>query len=258
MTTLFLLPALFVSMDVSTPASAAISTPPDPFDERALAAELWSHSPDLILSRQGLIEAEAVRDHSYVLPNPSLAAAWGTIPIGRRNPPGASFGEVPNYMVGVSEMIELGKRGPRQAAAEAGTKVAALTVDDTYRQSFFTLLETLAEQANATARRAVLNRLVGDSAEACACSANAQSAVTLRPWKWIGWRSSTFASCRQRARPRRLRRSRSGPVPGSWAPIVRASPARTAHAAFSLKGIPGCRSMRAWMTSKPCLADPTC
>jgi cobalt-zinc-cadmium efflux system outer membrane protein len=165
MTTLFLLPALFVSMDVSTPASAAISTPPDPFDERALAAELWSHSPDLILSRQGLIEAEAVRDHSYVLPNPSLAAAWGTIPIGRRNPPGASFGEVPNYMVGVSEMIELGKRGPRQAAAEAGTKVAALTVDDTYRQSFFTLLETLAEQANATARRAVLNRLVGDSAE---------------------------------------------------------------------------------------------
>ena len=165
MTTLFLLPALFVSLDASTPAPAAIPALPAPFDERALAAELWSHSPDLILSRQALIEAEAVREHSYLLPNPTLAAAWGTIPLGRRNPPNATFGEVPNYMVGLSEMIELGKRGPRQTSAEAATKVATLMVEDTYRQSFFALLEALAEQASATARRSVLERLVGDSAE---------------------------------------------------------------------------------------------
>jgi len=135
MTTLCLLPALFISLDA--PASAAISAPTDPFDERALAAELWSHSPDLILSRQAVIEAEAVREHSYVLPNPTLAAAWGTVPIGRRNPPNASFGEVPNYVVGVSEMIELGKRGPRQASAEAASKVAALTVGGYLPSEFF-------------------------------------------------------------------------------------------------------------------------
>jgi outer membrane protein, heavy metal efflux system len=155
---LFLLPALFVSVDAPAPF-------PGPFNEEALAAQLWSRSPDLILSRQAVIEAEAVRDHSYVLPNPTLAAAWGTIPVGKRNPPNASFGEVPNYMVGISEMIELGKRGPRQTSAEAATKVAALTVADAYRQSFFVLLESIAEQANATARRSVLERLVGDSAE---------------------------------------------------------------------------------------------
>jgi cobalt-zinc-cadmium efflux system outer membrane protein len=165
MLTLTLLPALFLSLDASMPAPAAISATTDPFDERTLAAELWSHSPDLILSRQALIEAEAGRERSYVLPNPTLAAAWGTVPIGRRNPPSASFGEVPNYSVGLSEMIELGKRGPRQTAAAAAAKVATLTVDDTYRQSFFALLEALAEQASATARRSVLERLVGDSAE---------------------------------------------------------------------------------------------
>lgn len=160
---LFLLPALLVSIDAPTPA--ARSPLPNPFDEGALAAELWSHSPDLMLSRQSVIEAEAVRDHTYVLPNPTLAAAWGTIPIGRRNPPNASFGEVPNYMVGISELFELGKRGPRQTSAEAATKAASLTVADSYRQGFFALLEAIAEQANATARRSVLERLVGDSAE---------------------------------------------------------------------------------------------
>ena len=92
MLTLTLLPALFLSLDASMPAPAAISATTDPFDERTLAAELWSHSPDLILSRQALIEAEAGRERSYVLPNPTLAAAWGTVPIGRRNPPSASFG----------------------------------------------------------------------------------------------------------------------------------------------------------------------
>ena len=164
MTTLLILPMLF-ALDGAAPAPGATSAAPSPFDERSLAAELWSHSPDLILSRQSVIEAEAVRDRSYVLPNPTLAAAWGTIPVGKRNPPGASFGEVPNYMIGVSQMIELGKRGPRQTSAEAAAKVASLTVADSYRQGFFALLETIAEQASATARRSVLERLVGDSAE---------------------------------------------------------------------------------------------
>jgi len=160
---LLLLPALFLSIETTgLPASPAL---PDPFNETALAADLWNHSPDLLLSRQSVIEAEAVRDRSYVLPNPTLAAAWGTIPIGRRNPPDATFGEVPNYTVGISEMIELGKRGPRQTSAEAATKAASLTVADAYRQSFFALLEAIAEQASATARRSVLERLVGDSAE---------------------------------------------------------------------------------------------
>ena len=160
---LLLLPALFLSIETTgLPASPAV---PDPFNETALAADLWNHSPDLLLSRQSVIEAEAVRDRSYVLPNPTLAAAWGTIPIGRRNPPDATFGEVPNYTVGISEMIELGKRGPRQTSAEAATKAASLTVADAYRQSFFALLEAIAEQASATARRSVLERLVGDSAD---------------------------------------------------------------------------------------------
>ena len=159
------LSALFSVLAVSTPALQPDVVALDPFDEAGLAAALWRHSPDLLAGREGLIEAEAVRDRSHVLPNPTVAAAWGTIPIGERNPSETRFADIPNYAIGISQLFELGKRGPRQRAAEAGARAASLGLLDIYRQSFFALLESLADQASACARRAVLVRLVADSLE---------------------------------------------------------------------------------------------
>jgi cobalt-zinc-cadmium efflux system outer membrane protein len=76
-----------------------------------------------------------------------------------------TFGEVPNYSVGLSQLFELGKRGPRQRAAEATRDGTQLGVLDVYLHAYFSVLESLADQAAAVARVAVLERLVTDSQE---------------------------------------------------------------------------------------------
>jgi cobalt-zinc-cadmium efflux system outer membrane protein len=139
--------------------------PPDPFVEQTIAQTLWQHSPELTQARLGLVEGEANRDRSHLLPNPTLGATWSTIPLGERNPPGQPFWSVPNYGIQLGSTFEIGKRGPRQRAAEAGLQAARLDLEDSFRQAFFAVMETLAGQAEAAARVAVLQRLVADGDE---------------------------------------------------------------------------------------------
>jgi cobalt-zinc-cadmium efflux system outer membrane protein len=131
---------------------------------------VWQWAPDVLAARRDLIDAESARDRTYLLPNPSLAGNWNTIPVGDRPTTTADghkvgFWDVPNYSVGVSQLFELGKRGPRQRAAEATRDGTQLGVLDVYLHSYFSLLESLADQAAATARLSVLERLVTDSQE---------------------------------------------------------------------------------------------
>jgi cobalt-zinc-cadmium efflux system outer membrane protein len=154
-----------------TAAAPAAPAPIDPFDEQGLAAAVWQSAPDVLAARRDQIDAEALHARTLLLPNPILSGAWNTIPVGNRptidpatNRP-VSFGDVPNYSVGVSELIELGKRGPRQRAAAAARDASQMGVLDVYLHDFFAVLEALAQQAAATARVAVLERLVTDSQE---------------------------------------------------------------------------------------------
>jgi cobalt-zinc-cadmium efflux system outer membrane protein len=151
----------------------AVAAPPsiDPFDERALAAAVWQWSPDVLAARRDLIDAESIQARTHLLPNPILNGSWNTIPIGSRptidpvtNKP-VAFADVPNYSVGVSQLFELGKRGPRQRAAAAARDVTQMGVLDVYLHGFFAVMESLADQAAQTARLAVLERLVTDSQE---------------------------------------------------------------------------------------------
>jgi cobalt-zinc-cadmium efflux system outer membrane protein len=156
-----LLALVLVNADQPRAAGAA-----DPFDESQLAAAVWQLAPDVLAARRDLIDAEAVRDRSTLLPNPSLTATWGTIPLGHRTgDPTPGFWDVPNYNVGISELIEIGKRGPRQRAAEAARVSTQFGVLDTYLRTFFAVLETLSDEAAAAARLAVLERLVAGSQE---------------------------------------------------------------------------------------------
>jgi cobalt-zinc-cadmium efflux system outer membrane protein len=145
--------------------------PIQPFDERSLAAAVWQSAPDVLAARRDLIDAEAIHARTQLLPNPTLTGSWNTIPVGNRptidpvtNRP-VEFSDVPNYSVGISELFELGKRGPRQRAAAAGRAGSQMTVLDVYLHDFFAVLESLADQAAQTARLAVLQRLVTDSQE---------------------------------------------------------------------------------------------
>jgi cobalt-zinc-cadmium efflux system outer membrane protein len=171
MTAFGLSPLLFL-VAAATGAPTSPTSPAAPpadlsaFDETRLAQEIWAHGPDVIAARPDVFEAETARRHSYMLPNPSLSAAWGTIPLGRRTgDPEPEFADVPNYSVGISELIEIGKRGPRQKAAEAARAAAGHTLQEVFRQSFYGLMDSLTDQAVAVARASVLRTLVATSQE---------------------------------------------------------------------------------------------
>jgi cobalt-zinc-cadmium efflux system outer membrane protein len=136
----------------------------EPLAESTISTTIWQRSPALSAARMALADAHAARSR-LVLPNPTLAASWATIPLGRRNPPEISFWGVPNYSVTLGTMIELGKRGPRKRAVEAALGAAAFDLEAVHRQVFFAALGSLAAQAEAIARRAVLQRLAADGAE---------------------------------------------------------------------------------------------
>ena len=55
-----------------------------------------------------------------------LDASLADVPLGETNPPGLGFNETAIYTVGLSETVELGKRGPRIAGAELREKSASL------------------------------------------------------------------------------------------------------------------------------------
>lgn len=97
--------------------------------ERLMAAT----APDVEAARLDLDLARADLRQSRLLPNPSLDVGWGTIPVGPLNPPdlGRPLARVPNYAVGVSYTIPVGKRRPAiararelEAAAEARVRLA--------------------------------------------------------------------------------------------------------------------------------------
>ena len=98
-------------------AGGAALPVPDTFDEVQLALLLWQRSPELAEARANLALAESERVRALLYPNPALDLNWGTLPLGRTNPPGLDkWSQVPNYSATFSELVEIGKRGPRQRA----------------------------------------------------------------------------------------------------------------------------------------------
>lgn len=139
--------------------SAALGPAPATLDERQLAAALWRSAPEVLAARRASIDATAERDRAHLLPNPAATASWGSVPLGKPVGDGGFFG-TQYYQIGVGQFFEIGKRGPRQQAAEAGRVSSATIVREVWREAYFELLGTLADQANAAARAGVLERLV--------------------------------------------------------------------------------------------------
>jgi len=130
-----------------------------------LAALLWERAPRLQPSRVRLADARAGLERTHLLPNPTLDVSWNTIPIGELNPPGLEkpLAHVPNYVFGLSELVEIGKRGPRERSAAStlgsGVEEARATLFDAY----FDLNERIAAIAAAEVRIASLSELAEDA-----------------------------------------------------------------------------------------------
>jgi outer membrane protein, heavy metal efflux system len=153
------------------PPSAPAEEPPDAApalaladydDETKLAALLWEHSPEVIEAREqvGVAGSEVTRSHLYH--NPQLDLGWNTIPIGATNPSDLHdpIGNVPNYVVGISELFELAKRGPRQAAAAAELEASQAQAAAVFADRFFDLLRAVGHIAGSQVRATVAGEQV--------------------------------------------------------------------------------------------------
>lgn len=140
-------------------------TPDDYADESHLAAAVWGRSPEVIDARQESQVAASEETRAHLLPNPQLDLAWGTIPVGPTNPRDLEdpIGNVPNYSAGLSELIELGKRGPRQAATGAEREAANWRAVAVFADQYFELLAAVGKIAADEERASMLDREVGES-----------------------------------------------------------------------------------------------
>ena len=136
-------------------------------EDGRLATWLWQHNPDVIEARATVRATAAEATRARQLPNPSMDFTWGTIPVGQLNPPGlaAPMSHVPNYVVGVTQPFEVGKRLPRRSVADANTDTAAAQSQDVFAGRFFDLLDSIGRIARAQSRLSAFEALVASSDE---------------------------------------------------------------------------------------------
>jgi len=102
-------------------------------DPAQLATWLRDRDP-IVESNHAKVEAaHELGEQARVLPNPQLTFTAGGFVLGNTNSsdgspgsqsPGLSLGQTTNYEIGVGELIELGKRGPRRHAADTRVREA--------------------------------------------------------------------------------------------------------------------------------------
>jgi outer membrane protein, heavy metal efflux system len=93
-------------------------------DPVRVASWLSEHSPDVKAARARVSQATADVGSSRLFPNPVLDATLSNVAIGETTPAGLGLGQTLIQQIGLSETIEIGKRGPRIDAAELREKSA--------------------------------------------------------------------------------------------------------------------------------------
>jgi cobalt-zinc-cadmium efflux system outer membrane protein len=122
-------------------------------DDRALAQWVTNHSPDVAAARSDVAAATAVGRGSRLIPNPVLDISVSNFSIGHTEP-SPRLDKSLIYGAGLSEMVELGKRRPRIAAAGLRTNAAqgrlTATVADRVSDARSALARLIYAQARAT------------------------------------------------------------------------------------------------------------
>ncbi|GIW46106.1 MAG: RND transporter [Candidatus Binatia bacterium] len=136
-------------------------------NEQSLAELLWERAAEVIEARAAIRQGESAYERARLYPNPTLDAAWSTIPVGRTNPPGLSdrLDRIPNYSASLSELFEIGKRGPRIAARSFDVQRLRAEAEAILGDRFFALLEAIGQIAANQRRRDVLDEQLRDGEE---------------------------------------------------------------------------------------------
>jgi cobalt-zinc-cadmium efflux system outer membrane protein len=130
-----------------------------------LTSALWQHAPDLVDSRTQIEKQAAALQKSHLWPNPTLDLSANTLPIGATTPSDLDhpLSNVPNYATAISELIEIGKRDPRQRVAAAALETAVHEGRDALRTHWSDLLDKIGAVGGAEIRVAALTDLVSDA-----------------------------------------------------------------------------------------------
>ncbi|MEW6434355.1 MAG: TolC family protein [Myxococcota bacterium] len=134
--------------------------------DAGLADFVWAHAPGLQAARVRVAAAQAEAARARLLPDPSLDMSVNTIPVGPLNPVDLKdpLLNVPNLQAGLSVLLEVGKRGPRQDATREAARATALDALDELRRRTLELEDVLGDVAAAEVRVATLERLADDAA----------------------------------------------------------------------------------------------
>lgn len=132
-----------------------------------LATWLADRDPIIDAQRARIAAAQAAARQTRTLPNPQLNLGVSDLVIGPTNAgsggagsssPGLSLGQTLIFTTGVEQLIELGKRGPRQNAADLRARAAAETATGALGGRIGEATQTLGKLAYVSARRSVVAR----------------------------------------------------------------------------------------------------
>lgn len=151
-----------VVLAAAAPEVVALSTLKN---EESMAETVWTRAPDLQSVRTDVARAIADERKTYRLPNPSLDVGLNTLPIGPSNPANLKdpWLNTPNVSVGLSVLLEIGKRGPRQDAAAEASRAASLRALEALRIKVLELQDVMGDIAGAQVRVDFLTALVEDA-----------------------------------------------------------------------------------------------
>lgn len=144
--------------DRSTLAFEADAT----LDYPALERTVRASSPGLRPAQREAAVAALQIKQARLFGNPTLDAAWSTLPVGRTTPSDLErpWAQVPSYGVGLNYTFPLGKRGPRLRQAEALAQGAEAQLEVETRENALALASVLGDLATATLRREGMQLLV--------------------------------------------------------------------------------------------------
>ncbi|HEY4245183.1 MAG TPA: TolC family protein [Kofleriaceae bacterium] len=146
--------------DDKAPVRALLAAP------EQLASWLRDRDPVMEAQRAKVVAAQAASSQARVIPNPSLSLGVANIPLGRPSANGTDDGtgmhestsaaDTLIYNATLEEQVELGKRGPRKAAADLRVREAGLTAQGTLGGKVNDVEQALGKLAYVTSRKAVL------------------------------------------------------------------------------------------------------
>ena len=123
-----------------------------------LAAWLGDRDPMIESQRAKIAAASAAARQTRVIPNPTLNLGVSDFVIGQSNPttPPLGLGQTLIYTAGVDELIEIGKREPRQNAADVRRREASETAVGTLGSRLSDATQNLGKLAYVAAKRTVV------------------------------------------------------------------------------------------------------